>query len=139
MGQTPKTAWVINYSLLDNSDDVDQLREAMRLARKIFASSALSEYVLDERIPGADFEDDETLDRYIRESSGLMFHPCGSCKMGDDDMAVVDDKLQVRGIEGLWVADASIFPTIPAGNINATCIMVGDKAATLIAQSENQL
>ena len=77
---------------------------------------------------------DDQLEKYIRESSGLMFHPCGSCKMGADDMAVVDNKLKVKGVDGLWVADASIFPTIPAGNINATCIMVGEKAATLIAQ-----
>ena len=110
----------------------------MRLTRKIFASPALGKFVVDERIPGSDLEDDETLNRYIRESSGLMYHPCGSCKMGDDAMAVVNDKLQVRGIDGLWVADASIFPTIPAGNINATCIMVGDKAANLIEKSETQ-
>ena len=93
---------------------------------------------MDERLPGAHLQDDEALERYIRGSSGLMYHPCGTCKMGHDELAVVDPRLRVRGLEGLWVADASIFPTIPAGNINATCIMVGEKSAALIAASERQ-
>jgi len=91
---------------------------------------------VDERLPGVALEDDDALEQYIRQNSGLMYHPCGTCKMGHDGMAVVDNRLKVRGLQGLWVADASIFPTIPAGNINATCIMVGEKAATLIASDE---
>ena len=96
------------------------------------------QYVVDERLPGSQVADDEALDSYIRQGSGLMYHACGTCKMGNDDMAVVDSELKVRGVRGLWVADASIFPTLPAGNINATCIMVGEKAASLIAASEDQ-
>ena len=130
---------VIDYSLLEHPDDVAQLREAIRLTRKIFTCPPLAEYVVDERLPGAGLEDDEQLTSFIREESALMYHPCGTCKMGDDDLAVVDSKLRVRGVEGLWVADASIFPTIPAGNINATCIMVGEKAAAMISQSESAL
>lgn len=127
---------VIDYSLLDSEDDVAQLREAVRLTRKIFNSKKFSHYFVDERLPGEELESDEQIDDYIRETSGLMFHPCGSCKMGQDEMAVVDENLQVRGLKGLWVADASIFPTVPAGNINATCIMVGEKAASLIQQAQ---
>ena len=123
---------VIDYSLLSNPDDVAQLREAMRLTRKIFSAKAFSEYYLDEREPGINWDSDEELNQYIRETSGLMFHPCGTCKMGADDMAVVSSDLAVKGVEGLWVADASVFPHVPAGNINATCIMVGEKAADLI-------
>ena len=134
----PKDPPMIDYSLLADPDDVAQLREAMRLTRRIFAAPAFSHYLVDERLPGAQLQDDAALERYIRASSGLMYHPCGTCKMGSDDLAVVDSRLQVHGLEGLWVADASIFPTIPAGNINATCIMVGEKAAALIAQSERQ-
>lgn len=126
---------VIDYSLLDNPDDVAQLREAVRLARKIFSADAFSNYYQDERLPGSEVETDEQIDTYIRESSGLMFHPCGTCKMGQDELSVVDENLKVHGLEGLWVADASIFPTIPAGNINATCIMVGEKAAALISKN----
>jgi choline dehydrogenase len=135
----PDSPPVIDHRLLDNPDDVVQLREAMRLTRKIFASPALAEYVVDERLPGPDLDDDEALDDYIRQQSALMYHPCGTCKMGNDDLAVVDHRLRVRGVEGLWVADASIFPTIPAGNINATCIMVGEKGASIISQSETTL
>ncbi len=123
---------VINYAALDCADDVQQLREAMRLARKIFQAPALAYYHLDERTPGASIESDDDLEAYIRANAGLMFHPCGTLKMGSDEMAVVDSRLRVRGIDRLWVADASIFPTIPAGNINATCIMVGEKAAAMI-------
>jgi choline dehydrogenase len=93
--------------------------------------------VVDERLPGAQLEADDQLDNYIREGSGLMYHPCGTCKMGNDEHAVVDSRLRVHGVEGLRVADASIFPTIPAGNINATCIMVGEKAAAMISQDES--
>jgi choline dehydrogenase len=128
-----KSAPVIDYALLDNPDDLAQLREACRLARDIFAAPAFSHYVVDERHPGLDVESDEQWEAYIRADSGLMFHPCGTCKMGNDDMAVVDAGLRVRGVDGLWVADASVFPTIPAGNINATCVMVGEKAAAMIA------
>jgi choline dehydrogenase-like flavoprotein len=128
----PLAAPVIDYKLLANEDDLAQLREAIRLTRKIFDAEKFSHYFVDERLPGRTLETDEELNQYIRETSGLMFHPCGTAKMGQDDMAVVDEKLKVRGLEGLWVADASIFPTIPAGNINATCIMVGEKAAGLI-------
>ena len=134
---SPEDSPVIDYHLLDNPDDVAQLREAMRLTRRIFNAPAFSHYLVDERLPGVEIEDDDALDRYIRETSGLMYHPCGTCKMGQDEMAVVDHKLKVRGLEGLWVADASIFPTIPAGNINATCIMVAEKAASMITLQEN--
>jgi choline dehydrogenase len=136
---TPGHHPIIDYSLLDDPDDVAQLREAIRLTRKIFATPALGNYVVDERIPGAGVDGDGQLDEYIRQESGLMFHPCGTCKMGNDDMAVVDEKLKVRGVHGLWVADASIFPTIPAGNINATCVMVGEKAAAMISDTESTL
>jgi choline dehydrogenase len=135
----PESHPVIDYSLLDHPDDVAQLREAIRLTRKIFNCPSLADYVVDERLPGPGVEDDDQLTRYIREQSALMYHPCGTCKMGNDDLAVVDSGLRVHGVDGLWVADASIFPTIPAGNINATCIMVGEKAAAMISQSESAL
>jgi len=130
----PQDAPVINLELLRHGDDVAQLREAIRLTRKIFASRAFAPFYKDERVPGADCDSDEALDRYIREQSGLMYHACGTCKMGSDQESVVDARLRVHGVGKLWVADASIFPTVPAGNINASCIMVGEKAATMILQ-----
>ena len=80
-------------------------------------------------------ETDAQWEGYIRQSAFLMYHPCGTARMGVDAMAVVDPTLQVHGTENLWIADASIMPTITAGNINATCIMIGEKAADLIIHS----
>ncbi len=130
--KNPEDAPVITLDLLKHQDDVAQLREAMRLTREIFTSKAFSPFYKDERVPGLDCGTDEQLDRYIREQSGLMYHACGTCKMGTDEAAVVDPRLRVHGVRKLWVADASILPTVPAGNINATCIMVAEKAADMI-------
>ena len=129
----PQRAPIIDYSVLASADDVAQLREGIRFTRKLFRTRAFGRYFQDERIPGAEVESDESLDACIRKESFLMYHPCGSCKMGSDESSVVDANLRVRGVANLWVADASIFPTLPAGNINATAIMVGEKAADLIA------
>lgn len=129
---------LINYSLLDNPDDVAQLREACQLTRKIMQAKAFANYFVDERLPGTHIQSDAEWEDHIRETAALMYHPSGTCKMGQDAMAVVDQNLKVRGVDGLWVADASIFPTVPAGNINATCIMVGEKAADLILQHNSQ-
>lgn len=129
----PRQQPLIDYSLLADDDDVAQVREGIRFTRKLFQTRAFGPYFQNERLPGARVDSDMELDRCIREQSFLMYHPCGSCAMGSDDAAVVDAKLRVHGVANLWVADASIFPTIPAGNINATAIMVGEKAADLIA------
>ena len=129
---SPDDPPVIDMALLANPDDVQQLREAARLTRKIFAAPAMAAFFLDERMPGSEVSEDEQLDNYIRANSRLMYHACGTCRMGTDALAVVDPRLRVLGLDGLWVADASVFPTVPAGNINATCIMVGEKAADMI-------
>ena len=123
---------IIDYSLLSNDDDVEQLVEGIRLARQLYKTSAFGEYFKDERKPGSQYVSDEALKECIRQQSFLMYHPCGTCSMGKHDEAVVDPQLRLRGVSKLWVADASVFPTVPAGNINATCIMVGEKAADLI-------
>ena len=128
----PAAAPVIDYRLLGDRDDLQQLIEACRLARRIVGSEPFSRYLDRELEPGADVQSDEDWERYLRGSVGLMYHPSGTCRMGVDASAVVDPALRVRGLEGLWVADASIIPALPAGNINATCIMIGEKAADLV-------
>ena len=128
---------VIDYSLLSEPDDVGQLVEGIKFARRIYSTDAFNSYFKDERKPGADIRTDAELEECIRQQSFLMYHPSGTCKMGQDSMAVVDDQLQVHGVRDLWVADASIFPTIPAGNIHATTIMVGEKASDLIKTSRD--
>ena len=79
-------------------------------------------------------ESSSGLATHVRDNGILMYHPSGTCKMGTGEDAVVDHRLRVKGVEGLWVADASIIPAIPAGNINATCIMIGEKAADMIRE-----
>jgi choline dehydrogenase len=129
---------VIDYSLLDDDDDVQQLLEGIRFARRLYETRAFAGYFKDERKPGKEFESDDKLIDCIRQQSFLMYHPCGTCKMGQDEDAVVDPNLRVHGVGNLWVADASVFPTITSGNINATAIMVGEKAADLIKENEGQ-
>jgi choline dehydrogenase len=88
--------------------------------------------VVGELLPGAAVTSDAALKEHVLKTASTTQHPCGSCKMGNDGMAVVDDQLRVRGIERLRVADASVMPTIPGGHINAPTIMIGEKAADLI-------
>ena len=83
-------------------------------------------------MPGRRLTDPRKLDGYLRQQTHTLYHPVGTCKMGADDLAVVDSELRVHGIQGLWVADASIMPTIPNGNTNAPTIMIGEKAASLV-------
>lgn len=136
---SPDDPPIIDLELLSHEEDVVQLREAAKMTRNMFAAPALASYFLDERSPGSELSQDAEIDDYIRAHSRLMYHACGTCKMGVDDQAVVDPGLRVRGVGRLWVADASIFPTIPAGNINATCIAVAEKAADLIKNEAKQL
>ena len=129
---------LIDYALLDDADDVQQMIEGVRFARRLYESNAFGQYFRDERKPGSEVASDADLEECIRQESFLMYHPCGTCKMGTDDAAVVDANLRVHGVQNLWVADASVFPTIPAGNINATSIMVGEKASDLIAADKGR-
>jgi choline dehydrogenase-like flavoprotein len=81
-----------------------------------------------------DLDDDEDIEKAIRESADTVYHPVGTCKMGSDDMSVVDSNLKVHKVEGLRVVDASIMPTLVGGNTNAPTIMIGEKASDIILQ-----
>jgi choline dehydrogenase len=124
----------IEHQLLANDDDVAQLVEGLEIARKIVAAPALAPFVTGEVRPGAAAETREALAGYVRAATIPMFHPVGTARMGaaSDKAAVVGPDLKLRGIAGLWVADASIMPTIPQGNTNATSIMIGEKASDLV-------
>jgi choline dehydrogenase len=104
----------------------------IKLAREIAHQPALASFKGDEAVPGKAFATDDDLREYIKRYVTTVFHPVGTCKMGSDSWAVVDAQLRVRGVSGLRVADASIMPTIVAGNTNAACIMIGEKASDLI-------
>ena len=107
--------------------------EGVKLIRKLAETSQLKAITLDEMRPGVECKTDAQLIEDIRNNADTIFHPCGTCRMGPDPLDnVVDSELKVHGLQGLRVVDASIFPNVVCGNINATTIMVGEKAADLI-------
>jgi choline dehydrogenase-like flavoprotein len=105
---------------------------AIRLARRLVARPSLAPFVAREMNPGPLAEDDDALLRWARATGQTLYHPCGTCRMGGDDGAVVDPRLRVRGVEGLWVADASVMPSITSGNIHAPVMMIAERASDLI-------
>jgi choline dehydrogenase len=108
----------------------------MHRVREIGEAKALAPYRAHEMNPGPDCRDDAGLLDYARRTGATTYHVMGTCKMGPDGdpMAVVDERLAVRGLQGLRVVDASVMPTMPSGNINAPVIMVAEKAAAMIAE-----
>ena len=106
----------------------------LRLARRIAAQPAIKPYIAEEYLPGEAVESDAELLAYIRENGGTIFHPVGTCKMGSDPLAVVDERLRVHGVEGLRVADCAIMPTLISGNTNAPAIMIGEKCAAMMRE-----
>ncbi|NBR52202.1 MAG: choline dehydrogenase [Rhodobacteraceae bacterium] len=127
----PKDAPKILFNYMSETSDWEDFRTCIRLTREIFGQEAFAPYRGKEIQPGADCQSDEALDDFIREHVESAYHPCGTCKMGaaSDPMAVVDPECRVIGVEGLRVADSSIFPRITNGNLNAPSIMTGEKAA----------
>lgn len=89
-------------------------------------------------LPGPQVQTDEQLLEHLREYAATVFHPVGTCKMGEDAMAVVDLRLRVHGLKGLRVVDASIMPTLISGNTNAPCIMLGERAAAMILEDSRE-
>lgn len=109
--------------------------EGICRARQIVATAEFASLAGAEMTPGADVKTNEDLTAYVRQNAQTYFHPVGTCKMGEDEMAVVDSQLRVRGVERLRVVDASVMPTIPRANTNAATIMIAEKAADLITSS----
>jgi choline dehydrogenase len=130
----PNASPLIEHLLLGDEDDVEQLIDGLEIARRIMAQPAIAPHVKSEVRPGEALAARDQLGFYVRAATIPMFHPVGTAKMGavDDPNAVVGPDCRVRGVAGLWVADASIMPTIPQGNTNATAIMIGERASDLI-------
>jgi len=122
----------IDLNLLSSERDFTELRGGVEAVRRIFAAPPLSEMVSEELKPGPAAQGGEGLDQFIRENVSIFQHPCGTCRMGEDEQAVVDSDLRVKGVDGLRVVDASVFPGIPGANINAAVIMVAERASDLI-------
>ena len=127
-----KVAPKIQFNYLSHQDDIEGFRACVRLTREIINQPALDEYRGEEIQPGLAVQTDEQIDAFVRRSVESAYHPSCSCKMGEDDMAVVDSETKVHGIKGLRVVDSSIFPTIPNGNLNSPTIMVAERAADII-------
>jgi len=132
----PFTPPKIQFNYLQHQDDIEAFRACVRLSREIIAQPAMDEYRGEEIQPGNGIVSDEQIDAFVRNAVESAYHPCGTCRMGDadDDMAVIDSQMQVRGLQGLRVIDSSVFPTIPNGNLNAPTIMVAERAADIIKQ-----
>jgi len=128
----PLAAPAIDPQLLSVPGDVDPLIRAIRIARRAFATPAFARYHAREFAPGAAVQSDAEIEAFIRSSGYTVHHPCGTCRMGSDPQSVVDPELRLRGIEGLRVADASVFPSIVGGNTNAPTVMVAERAADFI-------
>ena len=128
----PLAAPRIDPNLLSDPSDIQPLLRGMRLSRQIFASAAFARYRATETEPGQAVQSDSALIDYIRAQAYTVHHPVSTCRMGTDPDAVVDSQLRVVGLEGLRVADASVFPSIIGGNTNAAVVMVAEKAADLI-------
>ncbi|TPN83135.1 choline dehydrogenase [Mesorhizobium sp. CU2] len=127
----PKAKPVIRFNYMSHPDDWSEFRHCIRLTREIFGQKAFDGFRGKEISPGSHVQSDDELDAFIRDHAESAYHPCGTCKMGraDDLTAVVDPECRVIGVEGLRVADSSIFPRVTNGNLNAPSIMTGEKAS----------
>jgi len=125
----PKDAPRLFFNYLDHEYDKQVFRDGVRLTREIFAQPALDPYRGKEILPGPDVNTDDEIDAFVAEHAETAYHPCGTCKMGTDPMAVVDPETRVHGVEGLRVIDSSIMPFITNGNLNGPTIMIGEKGS----------
>ena len=128
---------LVNPNYLSVESDIERLVQGVKLAREIFATQAFSSWIKQELMPGSDIQDDEQLRAFVRQKADSYHHQVGSCKMGLDDMAVVDPHLRVYGVEGLRVADASVIPIVPSGNCNTAVIAIAEKVSDLIKDTHN--
>jgi choline dehydrogenase len=128
----PLAAPAINPNYLASSYDLKILIDGIRRGRDILAAPAFKPWLKEERIPGPALQSDTELEQFVRATAETEYHPVGTCKMGGDAMAVVDERLRVRGIDGLRVIDASIMPTLVSGNTNAPTIMIAEKGSQMM-------
>lgn len=123
----------VEHRLLGDPDDVETLVRGCKLIERLFKSPSIARVVVGDRVPNPVPATDDEWAELVRKKANPTYHPCGTCRMGSDDDAVVDPQLRVRGIAGLRVADASIMPRVTSANTNAATVMVGEKAAEMVA------
>ncbi len=130
----PRQAPAITFNFLSAPVDAALTVAAIRIARAVMTAPAMAPLQVSEIAPGADRQADDEIIAWVRQAGETTYHPVGTCRMGQDAMAVVDARLRVHGVDGLRVADASIMPTLTSGNTNAPTIMIGEKAAAMILE-----
>lgn len=131
----PMDTPIIDANYLSHERDREVLRRGIRIARGIFDQPAYKRYRGREYLPGAELTSDADLDEYFRNTCSVNYEAVGTCKMGNDELAVVNDKLQVHGVAGLRVVDGAVMPRITTGDPSATIIMIAEKAADMILES----
>ena len=130
----PMAAPAIRPGYLSADSDYDVLLSGIRQTRDIFAAPAMARHSVAETLPGPDVTSDEALREFARTHGVTLYHPVGTCRMGEDPRAVVDSRLRVHGVEGLRVIDASVMPVLTTGNTNAPTIMIAEKGAAAILE-----
>jgi choline dehydrogenase len=128
----PAAAPAIQPNYLSAPADRDVMIAGMKLTRRIMSQPAIQPFIVEELNPGPQCTRDEDMLDFVRAKGTTVFHPTSTCRMGPDEKAVVDERLRVRGIDGLRVIDGSIMPTVVSGNTNAAVIMIAEKGAAMI-------
>ena len=128
---------VIKANYLSVPSDVDALVEGVKVARRIFDTERFRPILGEEFETSRDAQSDEEIEDFVRQNAETIYHPVGTCRMGHDDMAVVDARLRVRGLQSLRVVDASVMPTLIGGNTNAPTIMIAEKASDMILEDND--
>jgi len=132
----PTVPPAIHINYLATETDRRAFIDGLKILRKILAAPALKSYCAGEVYPGSNVTSDEDLLEFCRQTGSTVYHPTSTCRMGNDPLAVVDQRLRLRGIEGLRVVDASIMPDLMSGNTNAPTIMIAEKASDMILQDK---
>ena len=127
----------IDFRFLDTDNDRRTAIQAVRKSREIMAAPPIAQTIAEELQPGPTVQSDDEILDFIRNTGQITHHMVGTCRMGRDPLAVVDERLRVHGIAGLRIADASVMPTMPSGNTNIPCIMVGEKCADMVLADAN--
>ena len=130
----PSVAPEIRINYLATETDRTAFVEGLKILRKILQAPALGPYVTEEVDPGPKVATDEEWLNFCRQRGSTVYHPTSTCRMGNDSLAVVDQRLRVKGIEGLRVVDGSVMPDLVSGNTNAAIIMIAEKASDMILE-----
>ncbi|GAA2613937.1 GMC family oxidoreductase [Paractinoplanes durhamensis] len=133
----PLEAPLIDPNYLGDQADVRRMVEAVKMSRDIFASVAFKAHLKSELLPGPKVQTDAEIEQFVRERADCYHHQAGSCRIGIDDLAVVDPELRVRGVDGVRVVDASVMPAVPSGNCHTAVVAIAERAADLINEARH--